>query len=273
MPAREIRRTEVARRAADVERRFLELTTVPLRRGMVAATAALALAAAATLHHVLVAGVVLVVVVLFALGWMRLLGLPSRRRGIPVITAVGVTALVVTTWTVNPDHLVLTTAFAVVAAFLLEMGRGDGRPRLVEDVSGLVAGSVVTVCGAGWVTVAEARPVLATTAALVVALVSLLAALPLPGRRVMVFAPVVGALAALAGHVLAADLLSLSGPDVRGHLVALGLGAALGLVTGTVQVILSWLPSSGRKRPAAAAALTPVLLMGVPLELVATYVS
>lgn len=268
-----MRRTSVVRRAADVEARFRELTTAPLRRGLVATLAAGLLTVAALLHPVLVALVVLVAVIFFATGWMRLLGLPSRRRGIPVIFGIGLLAVVVVLVTRDADHLVLTVAAAIIAAFLLEMSRTDGRPRLVEDVSGLVSGCVVALCGAGWITVSELDPVLTVTAALVLAAVSALAAIPVAGRRVVLASPVVGLAVAFLAHLAAVEVLVPRGVPGLATATVLVLGASVGLLAGSVQVILSWLPSSGRRRAAMAAALTPVLLIGVPLELVARFLA
>lgn len=259
-----------------VERRVRALTTAPLRRSFVATGAAVLLALAALVGPWGVAIVMVGLQIWFASGWMRLLGLPSVHRGAAVVSLIGVAATAISLGTRDPQLLVLTLAAGVVAAFVVEMRRQDGRPRLVEDISGIVGGTVAVTCGAGWIIVSDHHPLLTVAAALALAASSGLGATPLRGRRIMLLGLPLGAVVAVVGGVGAAWLLpriGLAPAPAAGQPVTILVGLALlglgiGAVTTTLQVLLTWLPSSGRRRPAAAAALLPVLLVGVPLELI-----
>lgn len=113
------------------------------------------------------AGSVLVCAV--ALGWPQLLGAPARRSLTTVLLAAGLVA----TWAVAlwplPDAgdapssfgeslmepVAACLALGIVAAFLVQLFRGHGRPYRLESTAGTVAG-VAVVCGAaGWTALAR----------------------------------------------------------------------------------------------------------------------
>lgn len=231
----------------------------PTRRGAVATVAAAALAVTAFISPWAMAAVLIVAVVFFGLGWLRLLGLPSLRGGPAVIIATGVAAVLLAVLAPDPEYAAIVMAGGIIGAFVHQMMRKDGRPRLVEHVSGVVGGCVSVLCGAGWIHAATIHTSAATAAAIAIALAAVVSASRLPGRSVILLGPIAGAVGGL-GTGLVADSLGV----VTGALI----GAGVGLVCASLHVLLSWLPSSGRKRPATAAALLPVLLVGVPLELV-----
>lgn len=223
--------------------------------------ATLAAAALAVTAHVspwAMAAVLLVAVVFFGLGWPRLLALPSLRGGPAVIIGTGVAAVATAVLAPDPEYTAMVMAAGIVAAFVHQMMRKDGRPRLVEHVSGVVGGCVSVLCGSGWIHAAAGNPAPTTAAAVAIALAAAVSATHLRGRMVIILGPLAGALGGLVVGVLAEPLSPVA---------ALLIGAGAGLVCASLHVLLSWLPSSGRKRPATAAALLPVLLVGVPLEL------
>src|SRR5699024_1005950 len=112
-------------------------------RAVVTATAAAGVGVTAFGERPLLVGTVAGMSVIFAVGWPGLLGLPARR-GTSVLLLL--TVLVSTGLQLLTEDLAFTAlAFGglVVAAFVLQLLRRDGRPRLVESVAGTVAGAAV----------------------------------------------------------------------------------------------------------------------------------
>jgi hypothetical protein len=97
------------------------------------------------------AGAVLIVTGVLAWGWPVLLELPSPRS---TTTALGVSAVFATVSVAatrdDPllDWLALAAAGGVLVAFLHQLVRRDGRPRLVESLSGEVMAVALIVCAA-----------------------------------------------------------------------------------------------------------------------------
>jgi hypothetical protein len=117
--------------------------------------AALVAAAAYLGAATLVAAAIAVCLLLLALGWASLLELPDPRGTTLTIGASGAAAAGV--GLVLADRKQPLTAFAVLIAgsvllaFVHELARRDGRPGLVESVTGTLSGQVIAVLGAGWV--------------------------------------------------------------------------------------------------------------------------
>jgi hypothetical protein len=151
----------------------------------------------------LVVAVVLVCAVL-AVGWTTLLDLPSPRGTTTVVSASGALAAVAVGLTRDEprlEWLAPALAAAVVAEFVHQLGRRDGRPRMVESVCGSVAGVVVLGSFAAVVAL-PGSPLTADGVlvwALPVALGVALQALALPGR---VAVPLGVLAAALSGGLL-----------------------------------------------------------------------
>ncbi|MFC7407115.1 hypothetical protein [Georgenia alba] len=229
-------------------------------RAAVTAVGAAAIALAGYLSTDALYGVVVALGLLFAAGWPRLLGLPTARGGSIVIGLAAVAALAVVRFA-GFGHLGLVAGLAVVAAIVHQMLRRDGRPRLVESVSGIVTGAVVTISAAGWLAIEVDRttPALVVTAAATIAAAATVTALRAP-------IAVVGGLAAVVGAgvgLLIGFLLGEVGP-VAGALV----GLTAGILTAALHILFGQFPASGRIRPALAAALLLVLVSGVPVYLV-----
>ncbi|UNX54523.1 hypothetical protein MF406_16790 [Georgenia sp. TF02-10] len=228
-------------------------------RAAVTALGAAVLALAGYLSGDLLTGLVVLLGLLLALGWPRLLALPTGPGVTAVIALVAVAAAAAARFA-SLDALALVMGLAVIAAFVHEMLRRDGRPRLAESVSGAVTGAVVVVSAAGWVT-AEAGPgsPLVVTAAATIAAAAAVTAVPAPTALVAGLATA----AAAAAGVVAGAILPVVGM-VPGGLVGLGTG----IITAALHVLFGRFPASGRVRPAVAAAVLPVLVVGVPVHLV-----
>jgi hypothetical protein len=150
--------------------------------------------------------------------------------------AVGAASLV-TAWhspTVAPlRQATIVTAFAVAAAFIVEMSRRDGRSGLVNSVSATVSGAVLVVMASGWLashesTVWQSGRLYVALAAAGVALAAI--AFPLGGTnpaRGAIIALVVATVAGF-GTSLIADRISLASG------VALGATAGLSAVAANL---------------------------------------
>jgi hypothetical protein len=156
------------------------------------------------------AGAMLVVSALLIWGWPVLLELPAPRgtsAALGISAVLAVTAVALTEDDPLLDWLALAVAGGVVICFLHQLARRDGRPRLVESLSGEIFAVALIACGAALVglprTKGGADAVLTLAAA--VAAVALVELVPLPERLFALPATVgstaAGALAAaLATH-------------------------------------------------------------------------
>ena len=226
-------------------------------RTLLAAAVGLALAVASLLGPVAVAVVLAVCVVGLALGWPRLLGLPSPAGSSAVVALAGLGALGSALGTGTLVPLIAVLAFAVVAAFVHEMARRDGRPRLVESVTGTVAGAVAAVSAAGWVVVSDTEPpvALVTVAGVVLTLAALAAFLPLPYVPSALLATGVGIGVGMSASEVLAGLGAGTG-------AAVGFGA--GLFAFSVRAFFDHYPSSGRPSASSAVGALPACALGIP---------
>ena len=210
---------------------------------------------------VVVAGLL---VLLFAVGWPTLAALPMPPGSSAVVALTGVGA-VAAVWLVGDapqlSALAVVMASALVLAFVNELLRRDGRERLIESVSGTVAGSVVALCAAGWIAsgaLAEGES-LVVVGALALAVGSAVAALPVP--RWLSVVTVVAAAAAVG---------ALGGAAVPG--VDLRVGALLGVAVGVLVAALDSLFDNfvvlERRTPALAAVALPVAVSGMVVYIV-----
>ena len=148
-------------------------------------------------------------------------------------------------------------AAAILLAFVSELLRRDGRTRLVESVSGTVAGTLVAVAVAGWVAIGRTpggEP-LVVVGALALAVGSAVVALHL--------APWIGC----AGHRRAprparAPWAVCCCPASTPWPVLL-LGLAVGILVATLHALFDQLPSLERRWPSLAAVTLPVTVTGI----------
>lgn len=177
--------------------------TVPWVKSARVATAGLVLgavlAAAAYAGRPVLVVAVVVCCGLFAAGWASLVDLPSPRGTTTVVALGGALAAVAVGLTADEpllEWLAPALAAAVVGEFVHQLGRWDGRPRMVESVTGSVAG--VVVLGSLAAVVALPRSPVGAVGVLVwavpVALAVAIQALPLPGRIALPLAVLVAAL-------------------------------------------------------------------------------
>lgn len=196
--------------------------------------------------------------VIFAVGWPGLLGLPARR-GTGALLLLTLVAGVVLQWhTGDLAYVAMAFGAVVVAAFVLQLLRRDGRPRLVESVAGSVTGAAVVTSGVAWLAVGTGPTSvgLLLTGAVTLAAAAIVTALPLPASWGWAVTTVGAAGAGLGvGSVIVAV-----GP-ITGALV----GLAAGVLSAAVHHLLGQFPTSVRAWPALAAAVLPVLVCGAPV--------
>lgn len=208
--------------------------------------------------------VALVVVgVIYAFGWPRLVDIPSKRGSWVVVTLATVAAHASAWWTEGIDGLAVVVAGGVIASFVHQMARKDGRPRLTETVSATVTGILVVTAGVGWLVAAfTALEVVLLGAA---ALVAASAATAIPARG-----PVVGAAAAVAATAVGAGV-GLVFPMI-GPVPGLLLGLVVGVVMALSHLLFNEFPAVGHRRAALAAGLMPLLSLGAPVLVLGSFV-
>ncbi|SFJ69463.1 hypothetical protein [Cellulomonas sp. KH9] len=205
------------------------------------------------------AAVSAVLVLVLALGWPGLAALPFTPGAGAVVALGGLGSVAAVTFTPEQpylQHLALVLAAAVVLAFVNEMLRRDGRLRMVESVSGTVAGTVLAVCVTGWVATArlDGGEELVVAGAVALALGS--ASVALRGRTWLVY--LVTVVAATAGGTLVGWLL----PTVQ--LVAGAvLGVGVGVLVTALHALFDRLPALERRLPSLAVVVLPVTVSGV----------
>lgn len=213
-------------------------------------------------HPVLVAFAVGLAGLVLAWGWPVLLGLPSRR-GTTTVLAIGAVACTAAA-AMTPDEpylrwLPAAVAVSLIAAFLHQLLRRDGRPRLSESVAASGAGLAILSSGAAYVPLPYT---LGGSETLAVAMAGLalasLADLAVPSARLRAWAlPIAMVVGGLAGLVVALE-------DGRPQPAT---GALIGvLVAGTSHAtrrVLAVLPSMVSARSQLVAGSTSVLMCGV----------
>lgn len=230
----------------------------------VASTIALSALVALTgyAHPVLVALAVALAGLVVAWGWPVLLGLPSRF-GTTVVLAIGAVTCTAAA-ALSPDEPYLrwvpaALAVSLIAAFLHQLLRRDGRPRLTESVAASAAGLAVITSGVSYIPLPQT---LGGSQTLAVAMAGLglaaLADLAVPSARLRAWAlPLAMVIGGLGGMLVSLQ----SG---RPHPAT---GALIGvLVAGTshaVRRVLAVLPSMVSSRSQLVSGATSVLLCGV----------
>jgi len=229
-------------------------------RAVTTAVLAAAVAGAAFVGTLPLVGVAALLVLLLVVGWPRLTTSPASAGATVVILAAGAGAAAIA-WQTEGEpllrHLPVVVAIALVLAFIAEMLRRDGRPRLVESVSATVAGAVVAVAASGWIATVRTvgGPELVVTAAVAIAVAAAVSATPIARGWV-------GALAAVAVAALAGAGAGAVVPDVE-PLTGLVAGATAGLGVAALRILVERLPQVASFRAGLAAATTPVAVCGM----------
>lgn len=228
-------------------------------RAVVTAVLAAAVAVAGYLGGLPLSATAAVLALLLALGWPALAGLPFKPGSAAVVALGGVGAVAVVHLTVTQPYLrdlPVVFAAAILLAFLNELLRRDGRTRLVESVSGTVAGTLVAVAVAGWVAIGRTpggEPIV-VVGALALAVGSVVVALHLR--------PWVGALATAGAAAGAGALGGLLLPAIDPLAGAL-LGLSVGVLVATLHALFDQLPSLQKRWPSLAAVTLPVTVTGI----------
>jgi hypothetical protein len=233
-------------------------------RAVITAVTAAFVAGAAVLGDPWLVGVVVAVAAVLAIGWPVLLNLPARDASAVVVLiggAGGVLAVGLTPGEPVMRGLPEVVALAVLLTFVAELVRTDGRPRLVDSVSGGVSGVLVATAAAGWIAALRVPGgvSLVVTGALALVLAASVSAIPFDGwihSALTVFAGTVGGFAA--GTVM-------PGVDWMSGGV---LGFAVGLLISVLHALVATVPALRRRRAAFAAAFLPVTVGGFAVYVV-----
>lgn len=196
---------------------------------LVAAVALIAVVGASYVSLAVSAAVVVVLILVAAIGWPHVLGVPARKSQ---STAIALSALAACAAAyLSPSGAALTwlpvaVALGVGAIFLIQLIRGTGQSHRLESTLGASSGVFVIALGAGWIAAENLGVNAGTSGVTLVTGISVLVAigtalLPWPDRMV---GPLGVVLAALAG-----PLCALVFTDVEG-LAAGIIGAVCGAV-------------------------------------------
>lgn len=187
-----------------------------------------------------------------AFGWSFLIELPNpgTARRVIVGTAIA-TAFVAYFLTIR--ELTFLAGFVVIAGFVAEMARKDGRPRLLEQISGTVSGSMLALMAGLWTRslLVESDGADAIQVVLIAIAVATLLEMLIPHslRHLRHVVYMVGGFLGGLLFMLFADLAW----------YAAGLtGLAAGAILAMFDSILRRLPPATRRRPGFALAMVPL---------------
>lgn len=228
-------------------------------RAVVTAALAAVVAVAGYLGGLAVAIACGLLVVGIALGWPALADLPSRVGTSLVVGLGGLGAVAAVHLTDAQPYLrdlPAVFAGAVLLAFLAELARRDGRTRLVESVSGTVAGTLVAVAAAGWVAIGRSPGGLSLV-------VGGALALAVAAATVALAVPVWLGVVITVGSATAAGVLGSLPLPGMGLATGALLGLAVGILVAALHVLLDRLPALEDRWPAIAAVTLPVTVTGV----------
>lgn len=210
----------------------------------------------------LVAAAVALAAGVIAWGWSGLLGLPSRR-GTAFVLAVGsaaaIGAALATLSEPFLEWLPAALAGALIVAFLHQLARRDGRPRLVESIASNITAIAIVVSGASFV-VLPRFPHGAWVVAVASSAVAVSALTDLAGgsRRLHVWLLPVGMLGGGLAAIAVGHLLGVAGLGT-----ATLLGVLVAGVSHAVRRVLAMLPAISGARSQLVSACASVLTIGV----------
>lgn len=195
-----------------------------------------------------------------AWGWAGMLALPAPR-GTSAVLLGGALAVVLSAVldTSRPGLAWVPAALAIslIGAFLHQLLRVDGRPRIVESVSSVVLGLGLITCGVLLVPLAHTE----LGAGLVAATVAGAAASALTDTlgRWEALRPWLVPLALLSGGAAAVLVASAAGDPWRALLLA---GVVAGAASHALRSVLCTLPTMAHARPRLVMAVTALLVAG-----------
>ena len=215
----------------------------------------------------LVALAVALAAAIIAWGWPGLLGLPSPR-GTAFVVAVGSASAVGTALATLDDPYLAwmpaALAGSIFVAFLHQLARRDGRPRLVESIASNITAIAIVVSGASLVALSR-TPQGGLVVALASSAVALSALIDLAGvsQRLRPWLP---PLVMLAGGLVAVVVGYLLGADSWGGAALLGVMAAG--ISHAVRRVLATLPAISSARSQLVSASASLLTGGVVVYVV-----
>lgn len=242
-------------------------------RLLTAALVPMALAVTAPLPGWARLAIVVMLVPLMAQGWPALLTANHDRIVTGVISLTGIGCAVAVAYFKDFGVAGIAMAAGVLAAFIGQMVRRDGRPQLVEALSINVTGNLVVVCGTGWCALVGgiADPAVMVPCALSLFVGAVLTTLEVRAIVLEVLTVIMPAVVAgVAGGVLAS--MGFFGPlhvDLMDALQTAAASTVVGLVAGILMAVANrllwthrWVPGG---RAAVASAVVPVLACGGPI--------
>lgn len=254
--------TRRERRAASAPARRPPTTSLrPLAIGSTMAFSGL-IALTGYSYSVLVALAVGLIGLILAWGWPVLLALPSPR-GTTTVLAIGAVSCVAAAALMRQEPFLewipAALAVSLVAAFLHQLLRRDGRPRLTESVAATGAGLAILSIGVAYIPLPRTLGGEQTLAAAMAALaVSAFADLALGSRRLRPWALPI---AMVLGGVAAAVVSILDGRPMPAPAALIGLLIA-GIAHATRR-IMAVLPSMASARSQLTSGAASVLVCGV----------
>lgn len=227
-------------------------------RAVISSVATAAFAAVALASWDAALAIMALLVLVFAWGWPQLLALPAFTGTRVLLALVAVAAFAAVWFSGDLRHLTLVAALAIVAAFVREFARRDGRPRLIESLAASAAGIVVIVSAAGWVAIGDGPEQLTVvlTAGVALAAGTACAAIHLPPWPHAILTIVAATVVGVGGGYFL--------PEV-GYVVSGLIGFTAGLLSAALHALLGRYPSAGRPAAALAAAVLPVAVVGIPV--------
>lgn len=209
----------------------------------------------------LVAPALAALVAILAWGWAGTLGLPTPRGTLAVLLVGGAAIVASVGLRADPPWLTwlpAALAVAMISAFLHQLLRRDGRPRVVESVSSVVLGLTLMASAALTIPLSRTEPG-ATLVAAAMTAAGLSAVGDLAGRWPPARSwTVPGSL--LVGGGAGVAIAVLTG---QSWVALLLTGVACGGVSHAMRSVFAVLPTLAHARPRLVAALASVLVVGV----------
>lgn len=228
----------------------------PSARAVLSAAAAASVAAGFVVSPTVGGAVVVALMAVFSVGWPQLVDLPVRVGRAVLLLLVEAGAVWAVLATGNLRFLAITGALGVIGAFVLELARRDGRPRLIDSLAASVTGVVVLLSGAAWLGMGPDPIALAVvvTSAGTLAAGAAVSAVHLP--------PWPHAFATIGAATLVGTGAAIALPDLSW--VAVVIGAVAGLASASIKRVLDLYPPARQFLAGLAAAALPVVVAGLP---------